>query len=877
MAQAQAGTHVALLGTVVLLLDDEAEAVGRQLTRLSLVLDPVARARLQILRVRGDAAHGLTAQRLIDDAAAVGGEPARAVMRPNTLLPPGGDPGATQAVAFARDSGFGPEQDFEAGLRGVVQEALHITGTEPLAAQGYTLTPNELAVHIVGRADSPLLAPTALATQAITRAISSQTDARRFALLIAASPEGETDRAAVQPTRTSVPLSARNGSLAPWQERAQAQPWSDLLSWHAGEPPLLYAFMFESWDEAGRYHERPQLHYAMAEALFALFATGLLDHPQMREALDLSTAAMEAGNGLTRVGSIGTSLITSPTQGMVEYLAHRLAADALLRRGLIGEEGAILSPDLRETLPAAAQQDADRWLATIWQTRVYPDIYDLPKRLPGRETADGKMTTWHPVALSAAGPSPAPLQWRWDRARLPVSDARFWNLAVQNEYETAVDTPSWEAKTEATYASLGRDLQAELDRELAARLAQPEGIERARAFTRVVRGMLASEGQRLVTDQAEQEQYLDRHYRAYEELLRRNHRAGGIPTRLAPPDRPYVPLMPRNLEALSREVLDQQFARVPLPATMVVVALVLALFGAFAVDALPLVSGFAGWPVAIHAAATGANARWAGAAAGLLFFLLGSLGSFARYGALRRWQRRYVGERLLQHLAYGKTFEREQMRTLTQSLLAYLDAERTTFDRLTEAVRTEARALDARAVQLARDYAHAPSLAHDVYVSHGEIWQGGQPDALYLQLRGRQPEGRLIIGFLQYVQAHADGVQAALESNKLATLAVRYMEEYLRTTASEDPFEGWSPATAAATLERALGAARVALAAHPGGRPLGMFAGVLVHSTVAYLPRLAADQHLAVLAAVSPNWCFVARVLTRAQHPLVAPPQNVRI
>ena len=877
MAQAQAETRVALLGTVVLLLDEEAEDVGRQLLRLSLVLDPVARARLQVLRVRGDATGRLLTQSFTDDTAQGPSDPARALMGPNTLPQLRGDPGATQAIRADGDIALGPPQDFEAGLRGAVQEALRSAGTEPLSAQGYALSPNELAVHIVGRADAPLLAPVVGTTEAITRAISSQTDARRFALLIAASPEGETDRATVQPTRTSVPLTAQSGKLAPWQERAQAQPWADMLSWRTGEPPLLYAFMFESWDEAGRYHERPQLHYTVAEALFALFATGLLDHPQLREALDLSTAAMEGGNGLTRVGSIGTSLITSPTQGMVDYLAHRLAADALLRRGLIGEEGSILSPDLRDTLPAAAQQDAERWLATTWQTRVYPDIYDLPKRLPARETPDGPKSTWHPVALSAAGPSPAPLLWRWDRARLPINDARFWNQAVQNEYETAEDTPSWEAKAEATYASLGRDLQGELDRELAARLTQPEGIERARAFTRVVRGMLASEQQRLTTDQAEQEQYLDRHYRVYEDLLRRSHQAGGIPTRMSPPPRPYVPQMPRNLEALSKEVLDQQFARVPLPGTMIVVALVLAIFGAFAVSALPHVGGFAGWPAGLRDLATGTNARWAGAAAGLVLFALGSLGAFARYGALRRWQRRYVGERLLQHLAAGKTFEREQMHTLINGLLAYLDDERTTFDQLTESIRTQARALDATAAQIARDYAHAPSLAHDVYVSHGEIWAGGQPDALYLQLRGRQPEGRLVIGFLQYVQTHANGVQTALENGQLAPLALRYMVEYLRTTASEDPFDGWSPETAGATLTRAIGAARVALAAHPGGRPLGMFAGVLVHPSVAYLPRMAAEQHLAVLAAPSPNWCFVTRVLTRAQHPLVAPPQNVRL
>ena len=57
MAQAGSETHVSLLATVVLLLDDEAEQIAAQLLRLCLTLDPLTRSRLRLLRVR-EACHG---------------------------------------------------------------------------------------------------------------------------------------------------------------------------------------------------------------------------------------------------------------------------------------------------------------------------------------------------------------------------------------------------------------------------------------------------------------------------------------------------------------------------------------------------------------------------------------------------------------------------------------------------------------------------------------------------------------------------------------------------------------------------------------------------------------------------------------------------
>ncbi len=252
MAQVETIKPVALLGTVVLLLDDEAEAVGSQLARQIEILDPLVRARLTMLRVSREDTHlvtrafGHSRQMVLAEAQAQ----RRGGSDPHLVL----DLNATQTVETI-ESALGPPRRFDDGMRAAIQEALHTGGAEPLAGRGYALASNTLVVHLIGRMDSPLLPEVAEHTQAITRTISAQTDALRFALLIAAAPAGEMDRAITPPAHARAPMA---GNRPAWQERAAAQPWRALLSWDRGEPPLHYAFLFEPWDESGRYHERPQ-------------------------------------------------------------------------------------------------------------------------------------------------------------------------------------------------------------------------------------------------------------------------------------------------------------------------------------------------------------------------------------------------------------------------------------------------------------------------------------------------------------------------------------------------------------------------------------------------------------------------------------------
>ena len=873
MAQIPTGTQVALLGTVVLLLDNEAEEIGRQFLRLCLTLDPVAQARVKLLRVTQDSAGRLMATPFAEahqQLVVTGQRNATATATAEHPYLPFTDPNATQfASSFSQASTLGA-QDFESALRGAIQEALRISGTEPLTEHGYALVANELAVHLVGRIDAPLLASVAEATSKITRTISAQTDARRFALLLAAAPqEGPSSPATAQPG-----LSPSQKHVA-WQTIAKQQPWETLLSWHGGQQPsLLYAFLFEAWDEAGRFHERPQLYYAMAEALFALFATGMLEQRAFKEALDLSTAATEGTTGLMRIGSIGGSMITSPTQGMIEFLAYRLAADVLLRRGLLGEEGAVPSPELRTSIPEQTKEESQKWLTGIWQQRVFPDIHELPRRLPARKLANGSNSTWHPLALSMAGPNPNAVLWRWDRTRLPLDQEQFWNLAVQNEYETTVDLQQWSTKIDANFEAIQRDLQDELIEAIQQRAQMPEGIERARAFTQSIQQLLTAERLRLTHDAVEQQRQMDQHYLAFEDQVRRNHYANGITERTSPPAREQVPTLPGNLEALAHEALDGKFTRVAMPATMLVAAVVLAVFGAVAVNAVPHVPGFAHWPSMWRMLFTDAHRHWVGAGIMLVLFGLASLGSFFHFLNLRRWQRQYVGERLLLRLDQAKKVEREHMLTTLDTLLSTLQLTQANLQVWAQDIHREADLLTQQSAILAHDFSESPTLSRDIFVAQGTIWEGNHPEELYLGVRARQPESKLVISFLHYVQVHAGGVPKALNEGRLRQLALTFMTDYLRTNANDDPFEGWSYETAKATIERALQAARVAMQPMAGGRPLAHFTGIMAHGSVNGVARVAQEEQAVLLPAPTPQWCFVVRMLTRAQHPLVQAQQR---
>jgi hypothetical protein len=886
MAQPHENPRVPLLATVVLLLDDEAETVGTQLIRLCHTLDPLARARLQILRVKGAPTQLLAAPLIENQRALI---PAGAGLRAeNARLSSYGVPGQPYAVSPMMQPGMdvndtrpaigdGPEiglgsfHPFEIALRGAIQDVSSSGGPEPLAARGYAMVPNEFAVYLVGRTDDDTLPRVAMLTQQITRAIAPNTDARRYALLLAAPPDDDPRFAASNPGQGYGQSWPDNGNESEWRNATANQPWRELLSWQrqqGGEPPLHYAFVYEPWDEASRYHWRNELYYAMAESLFALFATGMLENTALKDALDLSSAALETGNALTRIGSIGTSLITTPTQSMIDYLAHRLATDVLLRRGLMGTDGGFMTPDRQHAIDDQAQQDAARWLATSMRTRLEPDYYPLPRRLPRRSLENGARGEWFGLAVSKAGPDPTSLVWRWQSGHLYLDDERFWNLAVQNEYETIGDACGWDVKTATALRSHYPDLRRELVEQIRLRTLGPEGVERARAFAQALGVGLAGEERRLDDEANQQAQQIEQHHRRFEDELRRVHPGRGIPGRANPPAREMEPQMPRNLEVLTHEVIDAQFARTPMPLTLVMVGLLLALIGAFAtypIASLPFVSDH----LAFLHTLTGAAAHWFGAGVFVALFAVALVGPIWQMTRLNRWEKRYAAERTLLWLNYAKSEERSVIRAIVAELLQDVEQASQHIDSWMQDIDRAAAQLTQQAEMQARDYSATAALSRDIFIANGIIWEGVDPNALYLQVRQQLDDQRLIAQFLQYTQAHAGDVVRALSDGTIGIIALDFTRAQLRVDTGDHPFAQWEQATAQQVLARAIQAARVPLQPQLAGQPLGHFDAVAVYPTVPWVARLAGEHNLIVLAAPTDQWCLVARVVTRAQHALV--------
>lgn len=904
MAQLLEGARVPLLATIVLLLDDEAETIGVQLIRMCHTLDPLVQSRLRILRVKGTAAQLFAApvsegQQALVAVGAPSPRPNRYAQvayesSPGTAL--GTDIGETRPyVANRPEVEIGSLHPFEIVLRNAIQQALSSGGPEPLDDRGYTLVPNELAVYIVGRTDSAILAQTASLTQDITSHISEQTSARRYAMLLAAPPTDNPAFAASNPGYgygTSNPgygyetPKAGTNARDDWQTQSSNQPWRDLLVWkqsqsdgrrsgnasqEPGEPPLRYAFIYEAWDETSRYHWRNELYYAMAESLFALFATGMLEHPDLKDALDSSSISLETGADLTRIGSIGTSLVTAPTQGMLDYLAHRLAADVLLRRGLVGSDGGFVTPDRQRSIDEQARFDAEHWINTDWNQRLAPDFFPLPRRLPPRQLEGNAKGEWTGLALSKAGADPTGLYWRWgpEQSHFYLNDERYWNLTVQNEYETIGDANTWKGNMATQLRANSAEVRDSLLNAIRLRALGPEGVERARAFAQALSTALTTEARRLDAEDAQQTQQLDLHHRQFEDRLRVAHPSRGVPDIANPPARPLALQMPRNIEALAHEVIDQSFERTPLPLTLALIGVLLAVFGAFSATPFARLPFVTRWPLGIHAALSGTHGHLFGAGAVLVLYAVFASTSLWSIMRLRNWQRTFAQERTLLWMSFAKQQERIVMRDILNDMRAEVVTASQHIDSWVQEINQAATGLASEAEMMGRAYGTTAALSRDLYVSNGVIWEGGDPNDLYLQVRQQLDDTRVITQFLQYVQAHGGDVIQALRDRTIGTFALTFMRDQLRNDTMDHPFFQWSPATAQAVFERALQAASVPLQPQMGGQPLGHFEAIVVNPSVAWVKKMAQDRGMAALTTPSDQWLMAVRVTTRAKHALV--------
>lgn len=874
----QARPQVPLLATVVLLLDDEGAGVGEQIAALCQSLDPLAASRLRMLRVSGLPGAAVASPFIPDAQRQVAARPDPRLahygvpgvqyrVTPDVFAQ--SDPGITNLAAPQSPNLYGTPLTLETALRGMLQEVARSGGAEPLAERGYRLAANELAISLVGRVESPLLDSVAATTQRVTRSLAAQTDTRRLAFLLAADLN-DTPGAEPPPQFRSRPLA---GPPAPpdWRAAAAAQPWSRLLSWRDGEPPLLYAFLYEAWDEASRYHWRSELRYAIAESIVALFTTGALDHPALKDALDLSTAALDDTGGLTRIGSIGTSRISSPTEPMIDYLAHRLAADLLLRRGLLGREAGQPIPS-QAAATETARQDADRWIKDVLRRRLEGERHPLPERLPAR---DLDALTMHKMALSQASPDPAGNFWHWGpqhTGRVRLDDEAYWNFVAQNEFETAQEAHQWSERLLVSLPAVQHDLHQHAEAALSQRTNEIEGVERAGAFATALSDALLAEARRIQHDQDEQEQQIAAHQRRFEDDLRAAHRGRGIPTMPNPPaNNDLTPLMPRNMEAIAHEVIDDAFNRAPMPLTLLLAALVVTAFGALAIDPLAhlalVAHGASSWQVAL---ATGPARHLVGMAFFLGLFVVALIAPLVAIARLGRWQRRYAEARTLLWLARARRTERTSHLQVIQALVQQIDRQRSHIRGWEAEVEDSAAALVRDATGIAGAFLTSAALSRDVYVARGTVWEGLDPDDLYLRVRQQQADEVAVVrAFLRAVQSASGDVAHALNANTLESQALEFMRRHLRDGVGDDPFAMWDAETAAAVLDRAREAARIPIQPLPGGRPSGHFDAVAMSPDVAWIPRLAEERHMVTLPLASPRWGLVIRVATRAHHALV--------
>ncbi len=860
MKPSRTASPVPLLATVVLVLDDEAEEVARQLRHLCGMLDPLVQARLRFVRVMRGAGNQLLGASMAGTQGLFAVE--AGVSAPTALL--SRTPSRPVPTSSGR-LGWQAPRPFDEALRETVAQVQHIGGAEALASHGFRLLPNDMAIYLVGRADTPWLAETAREAQRITRTINEQSDARRFALVVAAPEETANGRASLPGAHD-------------WRARIEAQPWRDLLAWrnpatgHVGEPPLLYAFVYETWDDKSQFMRHSELHYAMAESLFALFATGLLEEPGFKDALDLSMAALDADPAVNRLGSIGTSLVAEPSHALTDYLAHRMAADVLVQRALIGGEGGAVVPSAQNGFDAEARQAAEEWRKRTLRPRLVTDRRPLPDRLPLRLSSQGGADTWHALALSAATPDGAPLTWRWQTAqsRLVFDDERFWNLSAQIDYETSLELDSWRDALAQSYTGLSADLRRELSSEISQHALAPEGVARGHAYIQAMRDALVDELRQNEDEGAEVIRQMKEHNLVLAERLRQHHPAGGIPQ--FPSVQPLLetPQMAHETESLMHDVVAATFKRTPVPATIGLVAVLLAIFGAVAAGVLRSPRLVAHLPASLQPLMVGSAALAWGALATLVIVALALIPAFWQIARLRRWQRAYAQERAVLWLGLARGFEHQQRISVLRDLIATVEQWRGEVEHWRASLGRIAHNLHDDAVAIASDDALNASLSRDLAVADNAVWDGIDLDDLYLKLRERIPEAQLGAEFLRYVQARTGDVAKVLDEGTIGPFAVEYMHRRLMATSDEATQLGQMDATAARSMvARAVAAARVPLRPRNDGRRLGAFDCIAASPDLPWLSRAADENKLAPVPIAARNWLLVTHVVSRSTHSLI--------
>jgi hypothetical protein len=304
---------------VVLLLDDEGRRIAEHLLRLLEGIPRAARAWVETLEAL-DVSQPDAAERLAGDLAA----------------------------SLARVTNVHLRDD-------VRRAGYHVGDASPL-------------VLLIGHSTAPTLLPSARVAQQAT--VRGFPQLLRLALLSDSRP---TDPALYRTL----------------DERARSQAWDSLLGWlrpgvRESEPPVALCLLYQDYDERSWHWnatEAPPMgqgghraadearspgsdgpedvRYAVAEAAFALIASGLVDEPQIREHLHLTMPTVPGGGGQAdqRFGTLATARLAFPRAQAERACAAYEGAELLSAwvREAERQERALDERDSRRGVSHAAQ------------------------------------------------------------------------------------------------------------------------------------------------------------------------------------------------------------------------------------------------------------------------------------------------------------------------------------------------------------------------------------------------------------------------------------------------------------------------------------------------------------------------------------------
>ena len=290
------------------------------------------------------------------------------------------------------------------------------------------------------------------------------------------------------------------------EERVADQPWRELLvgddrptpasqngqggqSAGAAGPLATYAYLFETHDEKGHFWEGPdEVAYGVAEAIFALTATGITTTREFEETLRQSTPNM-VRQPFERMSGVGTSRLTFPRAQAELYCASRLGAT------ILDEWAPEHAADLSDAEQRREAAEALRRLnGVMGEMRDSDSVVDALRRNDGRRSR--RRAREHQLPPDEAARTLVFQHFSLPVVRRYVTRRNDWPTALENQRPRAEEgfaawqeivKPAWERYGHQTARALSATANDQV-------LEGAVGVERAYAYMEGMRdGILAEQ------------------------------------------------------------------------------------------------------------------------------------------------------------------------------------------------------------------------------------------------------------------------------------------------------------------------------------------------------------------------------------------------